>query len=134
MAERAAREHQAERGQMLDTAHSKFRVRKPLEGWQEIESWLRVRAQGESQLTEYRAVLEATSKWDDVRAADRLANDFIALLLTKRANGEALLVVEQRLATNPKYQVLPPVQAIRIAELAGLAGKRALQRRVAPEG
>jgi hypothetical protein len=133
MAERATRESRAERGQMLDTAHSKFRVRKPLEGWQEIESWLRVRAQGESQLTEYRAVLEATSKWDDVRAADRLANDFTALLLTKRANGEALLVVEQRLVTNPKYQVLPPAQAIRIAELAGLAGKRALQRRLAPE-
>ena len=133
MAERAARESQAERAHMLDTAHSKFRVRKPLEGWQEIESWLRVRAQDESQLTEYRAVLEATSKWHDVRAADRLANDFVALLLTKRANGEALLVVEQRLATNPKYQVSPPAQAIRIAELAGLAGKRALQRRVAPE-
>jgi hypothetical protein len=133
MAERAARESQAERGHMLDTAHSKFRVRKPLEGWQEIESWLRVRAQGESQLTEYRAVLDATSKWDDVRAADRLANDFIALLLTKRANGEALLVVEQRLATNPKYQVSPPAHATRIAELAGMAGKRALQRRLAPE-
>ena len=134
LAERTAREHQAERAQMLDTAHSKFRVRKPLEGWQEIESWLRTRAQGENQLTEYRAVLEATSQWDDVRAADRLANDFTTLLLTKRANGEALLVVEQRLATNPKYQVSPPAQAVRIAELAGLAGKRALQRKVAPAG
>jgi hypothetical protein len=67
-----------------------------------------------------------------VRPADRLANDFVALLLAKRANGEALLIVEQRLATNPKYQVLPVAHAIRIAELAGLAGKRALQRRVAP--
>jgi hypothetical protein len=133
MAERAVRENQAERGHMLDTAHAKFRVRKPLEGWQEIESWLRARAQGANQLSEYRAVLEATSHWDDVRAADRLANDFVALLLAKRANGEALLVVEQRLATNPKYQVVPPARAIRIAELAGLAGKRALQRRVAPE-
>lgn len=134
LAERTAREYQAERAQMLDIAHSKFRVRKPLEGWQEIESWLRARAQGENQLTEYRAVLEATSQWDDVRPADRLANDFTALLLAKRANGEALLVVEQRLATNPKYQISPPAQAIRIAELAGLAGKRALQRRVVPAG
>jgi hypothetical protein len=133
MAERAVREHQAERGHMLDTAHAKFRVRKPLEGWQEIESWLSSRAQGDNQLSEYRAVLAATSQWGDMRAADRLANDFVALLLAKRANGEALLVVEQRLATNPKYQVVPPAQAIRIAELAGLAGKRALQRRVAPE-
>jgi hypothetical protein len=134
MTERAAREYQAERAQMLDVAHSKFRVRKPIEGWQEIESWLRTRAQGENQLTEYRAVLEATSQWDDVRPADRLANDFTALLLVKRVNGEALLVVEQRLATNPKYQVSPPAQAIRVAELAGMAGKRALQRRVTPAG
>jgi hypothetical protein len=67
-----------------------------------------------------------------VRAADRLANDLIELLLSKRANGEALLVVEQRLATNPKYQVAPAARAVRIAELAGAAGKRALQRRVAP--
>jgi hypothetical protein len=133
-AERATREHQAERGRMLDTAYSNFRVRKPVEGWQAIENWLGANARGENQLPEYRAVLEAASQWDDVRAADRLADDLIGLLLTKRANGAALLVVEQRLATNPKYQVSPPARAIRIAELAGAAGKRALQRRVAPEG
>jgi hypothetical protein len=132
LAERAAREHQVERARMLDIAYSAFRVRKPLEGWQEIEAWLRVHGQGDSQLAEYRAVLAATSEWDDVRAADKLANDFTALLLAKRATGEALVVVEQRLATNPQYQVSPPAQAVRIAELAGLAGKRGLQRRLAP--
>jgi hypothetical protein len=91
-----------------------------------------VHAQGDSQLPEYRAALAATSEWDDVRAADKLANDFAALLLAKRANGEALLVVERRLATNPRYQVSPPAQAVRLAELAGLAGKRGLQRQLAP--
>jgi hypothetical protein len=131
-AERDAREHQAERLRMLDRAYSGFRVRKPLEGWQEIDAWLRVHAQGENQLVEYRAVLEAASKWDDVRAADRLGNDLVAVLLAKRANGEALNVVEQRLATNSKFQVAPPAQALRIADLAGAAGKRALQRRITP--
>ena len=130
MAERAAREHGAERSRMLDVAHSAFRVRKPLEGWQEIEAWLRIHAQGESQLPEYRAVLQAVSEWGDVRPADKLANDFVAILLARRATGEALLVVEQRLVTNPKYRVAPPSHAVRIAELAGLAGKRALQRRI----
>jgi hypothetical protein len=150
MAERDAREHEAERRRMLDRAYSGFRVRKPLEGWQEIEAWLRQYGQGtprESQspdrsggspgdsplLVEYRAVLEAASKWDDVRAADRLANDLVALLLAKRANGEVLSVVEKRLATNPQFQVLPPAQALRVAELAGAAGKRPLQRRVSPK-
>jgi hypothetical protein len=132
MAEREEREHLVERGRMLDIAYSAFRVRKPQEGWQEIEAWLRIHAQGDSLLPEYRAVLQAASPWDDVRAADKLANDFVAILLTRRATGEALLVVEQRLATNPKYQVLPPAVAIRMAELAGAAGKRALQRRLTP--
>jgi hypothetical protein len=81
---------------------------------------------------EYRAVLEAASKWDDARPADRLANELVALLLAKRANGEALGVVEQRFATNPQFQVLPAAQAVRIAELAGAAGKRSLQRRITP--
>jgi hypothetical protein len=131
--ERAAREHQSERQQMLDRAYSRFGVRKPLEGWQEIEDWLRQQGQGENQLVEYRAVLEAASKWDDARAADRLANDLVAILLAKRATGEALIVVEQRFATNPQFQVSPPAQALRIAELAGAAGKRALQRRLTPQ-
>ncbi len=144
MAERDAREHEAERRRMLDRAYSGFRVRKPIEGWQEIEAWLRQHGQeaasGESGkdtagetalLVEYRAVLEAASKWDDVRAADRLANELVALLLAKRANGEALGVVERRLATNLQFQITP-AHATRIAELAGAAGKRSLQRRIAP--
>jgi len=127
LAERDAREHETERRRMLDRAYANFRVRKPIEGWQEIETWLR--QHGPAQL-EYRALLEATSTWDDVRAADRLANEFVGLLLAKRSNGEALSVVEQRLATNPQFQVLPPAQATRVAELAAAAGKRSLQGRV----
>jgi hypothetical protein len=141
MTERDAREHQAERGRVLDRAYSGFRVGKPLEGWQAIQMWLRDHGQNTNRgpadtplLLEYRAVLEAASKWDDIRPADRLANDLVGLLLAKRANGEALSIVEQRLATNPQFQVLPLAQAIRVAELAGVAGKRSLQRRVMPQG
>lgn len=135
LAERDSREHAAERGQMLDRAHSKFRVRKPGEGWEHIETWLRTccgtaGANSDACVSEYRAVLEATSKWEDVRPADRLANELVSLLLAKRANGEALRIVEQRLATHVQFQIVPPAQAVRIAELAGAAGKRALQRRI----
>jgi len=146
LAERAAREHEAERRRMFDRAYSGFRVRKPLEGWQEIETWLRQHGQADTPrenqkdrpgenplLVEYRAVLEVASKWDDVRAADRLANELVGLLLAKRSNGEALSVVERRLATNAQFQVLPRAQATRVAELAGAAGKRSLQRRVMPQ-
>jgi hypothetical protein len=133
-AERDAREHQSERHRMLDHAYSSFRVRKPLEGWQEIEAWLRQHAQGEMQAVEYRALLETTSKWDDVRAADRLANDFAALLLARRASGEALQVIEERLRANPLFRPAPPTLAVRMAELAGAAGKRSLQRQITAIG
>ena len=73
--------------------------------------------------------MSAASAWDDVRPADKLANDLVATLLARRETGEALLIVEQRLASNPKYQVMPEATALRIAELAGAAGKKALQRR-----
>ncbi len=126
LAERASREHAALRARMLDVAYSSFRIHKPAQGWQEIEAWLKAHPG----LSEHRAVLQATSTWDDVRPADKLANDLVAALLAKRATGEALAVVEQRLATNRRYQVLPPEVAIRLAELAGAAGKKGLQRRL----
>jgi hypothetical protein len=128
LAERAQREHEIERARMLDIVHAKFRVRQPAEGWDEIERWLRTH----SDLSEHRAVLTATSAWDEVRPADKLANNLVTTLLARRETGEALLIVEQRLATNPRFQVTPEAVAVRIAELAGAAGKKALQRRIGP--
>jgi hypothetical protein len=111
---------------MLEVAYTKFRVHRSAEGWEEIAGWLRTH----SDLMEHRAVLSAASAWDDVRPADKLANELIATLLARRQTGEALLIAEQRLASNPKYQLMPEAVAIRIAELAGAAGKKALQRRI----
>ena len=134
LAERDSREHESVRSQMLDRAHANFRMRKPVEGWQHIEGWLRTYCgpAGGSDIcvAEYRAVLAAASKWDDVRPGDRLANELVTILLARRANGEALQVVEQRLATHSQFQLVPPRQAVRLAELAGAAGKRALQRKI----
>lgn len=124
LAERDLREFAAERARMLDVAYTKFRVHRSTEGWQEIQGWLSTH----SDLSEHRAVLAAASAWDDVRPADKLANDLVGILLARRTTGNALVVVEQRLASNPQYQVQPEAVAIRIAELAGVAGKKALQR------
>jgi hypothetical protein len=116
---------------MLDRAYAKLRVRKPAEGWQEIEVWLRLQGSpADRQLTEYRALLDAACKWEDVRPGDRLANELIALLLAKRANGEALDVVEQRLVSNSQFQLSQSAHTVRLAELAGIAGKRSLQRKL----
>jgi hypothetical protein len=126
LAERAAREHAAERGHMLDTAYTQFRLHQAVEGWGIISRWL----SAHSGLEEYRAVLQASSSWDDARAGDKVANELVALLLAAGSTGEAVLVVERRLASNPGYRVAPAAFAVRLAELAGAAGKKGLQRRL----
>ena len=126
--EREQREHVAERRQMLDRSYALFRVRKPLEGWQEMETWLSRYGDQEVRLREHRALLEAACTWDDSRPADRLANDLIAQLLARRATGEALGVVETRLRDNPQFALAQASHAVRLAELARAAGKPALAR------
>ena len=88
---------------------------------------------GDELLLEHRAVLAIAARWDDVRPADRLTNELIELYFARRQTGRALEVVEQRLAANPKFTPSHPAHALRLAELAAAAGKRALRRQLAPD-
>jgi hypothetical protein len=152
IAERTEREHASERNRMMDHAYMKFRVGKPLEGWQEIQTWLKskrapagdsfagrsvagrsVMDPSDELLLEHRAVLAIAARWDDVRPADRLTNELIELYFARRQTGRALDVVEERLAANPKFKPTHPAHALRLAELAAAAGKRALRRKLAPD-
>jgi hypothetical protein len=137
LADRLRDEHVSERNRVLDVAYAKFRVGKPLEGWQEIHAWLNLHGGAEDPddklLLEHRAVLAAAARWDDVRPADRLTDDVVGLYLARRETGRALEVVEERLASNPLYRPRHAAHAVRLAELAAAAGKRALRRRLAPD-
>jgi hypothetical protein len=125
---REQHEHARERQHMLDRAHAQFRVRRPLEGWREIESWLAAHAQGEAAVAERQSLLAAVNRWEDGRAADRLANELIAMLLSRRDNGRALDVLELRLQAHRGFRPGREEHVRRLAELAGLAGKKALER------
>jgi hypothetical protein len=129
--ERDRREHNQARQRAIDHAYEQFRVQKPLEGWREIETWLKAHAVGGRTLAEYHAVFEAACGWDDVRPGDRLANELIGLLLARRQTGVALEVAERRFAVNPKFR---PTAAVRLSELAAVAGKRALRRQLETKG
>ena len=137
LAERTQREHASERSRVLDVAYGKFRVAKPLEGWQQIDAWLKLHGGAADPdnklLLEHRAVLAAAARWDDVRPADRLTDDLVGLYLARRETGRALEVVEERLASNPLYRPRHAAHAVRLAELAAVAGKRALRRQLAPD-
>ncbi len=113
-AERKEREHVLERNRMLDRAYASFRVSKPLEGWQEIESWLERCAPGDRRPQELAALLQSTSAWDDGRAADRLASELIGTLLAKKENGKALQVLEQRLLSNSGFRPPQPAHLARL--------------------
>jgi hypothetical protein len=126
-AERDRREHNQARQRALDHAYEQFRHQKPLEGWREIEAWLKAHAVAQATLSEYHAVFEAACGWDDVRPGDRLANELIGLLLARRQTGLALEVAERRFALNPNFR---PTSATRLAELAALAGKPTLRRQL----
>jgi hypothetical protein len=133
-AERLAREQRqerdAQRGAMLDRSYAQLRLERSLDAWQEIERWLGAHGGKERALEEYGAVLEATSKWDDPRIADRLARELLTQLLARGDNGRALEVAERRLAGNPRFAPAPG-DTVRLTELAGYAGKRALQQQLA---
>jgi hypothetical protein len=147
IAERTEREHASERSRMMDHAYMKFRVGKPLEGWQEIHDWLKLQRApaggslagrpvvdpGDELLREHRAVLAIAGRWDDVRPADRLTNELVELYFARRQTGRALEVVEERLAANPKFKPTNAAHTLRLAELAAAAGKRALRRQLVPD-
>ncbi|HEY6926113.1 MAG TPA: hypothetical protein VI653_21705, partial [Steroidobacteraceae bacterium] len=134
LVERTERERISERNRMLDDAYARFRLGKPLEGWQEIQSWLKLHGHAEDLtdklLLEHRAVLATAAGWDDVRPADRLTDDLVELYFARRETGRALEVVEERLTTNPRYRPKNPGHSARLVELAGAAGKRALRRQL----
>jgi hypothetical protein len=135
--ERAQREHVSERNRTLEKAYRKFQVAKPLEGWQEIEAWLKLHGGADDStdklLLEHRAVLAAVLRWDDARPGDRLTDELVSLYLARRETGRALEVVEERLSSNARYRPKQAAYASRLAELAAAAGKRALRRHLAAE-
>jgi hypothetical protein len=136
--ERSERERISERSRVMDAAYNRFRIGKPLEGWQEIQSWLKLHGHAEDLadklLLEHRAVLATVARWDDARPADRLTDDLVELYFARRETGRALEVVEERLATNPSYRPKNPTHTTRLLELAAAAGKRALRRQLDRDG
>lgn len=130
MTDRDKRDHERARREMLDEAYAQLRLRRSLDAWQFIDRWLATHRGRETERVEYLAILGAVSQWDDPAIADKLSNEYIAMLLTSRDNGAALEIAERRFARHPQFQPKPPAQAIRLAELASLAGKRALRRQL----
>lgn len=121
---------QRARARMLDQAHVCARTQRSPQAWQEIQAWLDQHGD-KSNLQEHRQILEALSQWNRPEFADKLASEIIAILMGRRENGQALELLEQRLVDRPDFIPGPPVDVVRLREIASLAGKRALAKRLA---
>ncbi len=128
--ERAELEHAQERKRMLDRCFNELRLGHRAEAWAALERWISQHARGPSTHTEFGALLDSTLAWEPSAIGDRLAGEYLARLLAQRDNGRALAVLERRLESNPGYRPADPNHARRLRELAALAGKRALCRRL----
>jgi len=103
--------------------------------WREIETWLTAHARDEAAVAEReRLLLVAVNAWDDGRAADRMANELLGMLLQDGDNGRALETLELRLRANPSFRPASEAHLRRLAELAALAGKKGLARHLRPNG
>jgi len=129
-AERERRDHEVRRRHMLDHSYAQLRLRRTEQAWGEIEGWLNRECRKENTDIEHRALLAGTARWSDASIGDRVASRYLALLLARGDNGRAVEVAEERLAVNPRFHPTPESLARRLAELAALAGKRALSRRL----
>lgn len=129
--ERAAERSQAERRRELDRVLERIyrEAHTPVE-----EAWRIIQAHARSTpdpIAELRVLLERTDPWPDVRIAERIAQELVAVLLAGRRNGEALDVVRARIRLNPTFRPLTQAQTVRLIELARAAGDRATQKALA---
>jgi len=130
LAEREDRHHAEARAAILDRSYALLRLKRRSEAWANLEPWIRTHCPDTHPFTEYHALLEATCTWDDPIIGDRVTNEYVAKLLTNGETGMALDALQFRLGSNAAFCPLPPAYAKRLAELAALAGRKAMSRQL----
>lgn len=128
--ERADRHHAAERAAILDRSYALLRLKRRAEAWTNLQPWIRAHCPPAHPFTEFHVLLEATCGWEDPEIGDRVANEYLARLLTSGETGMALDALGVRLTTNPAFYPAPAAYASRLSELADLAGRRVLSRQL----
>jgi hypothetical protein len=94
------------------------------------ESIQKLLAQAPRSIEECRWLYLRAARFEDQHLANYLAQLLLPLLLSQRANGEALETVRQRLAISPDFRPLTSAQLSELAELARAAGDRATAKRL----
>ncbi|HTV77420.1 MAG TPA: hypothetical protein VMF03_04140 [Steroidobacteraceae bacterium] len=130
IAEREERYHGEARAAVLDRSYALLRLKRRSEAWAHLEQWMRRHCPDGHPFTEYHCLLEATCTWDDPLIGDRVANEYLERLLVHKETGLALEALQIRLTSHPAFCPSTPGLAGRLADLAGLAGRRTLSRQL----
>jgi hypothetical protein len=123
--DRDDRARDRERDRFVDQLFAECRSGSTRNAWATIE---RRASEGARRLPELEWIYARVAAWPDPRLANRVARELIQALLAARRNGEALEVARQRLQADPAFRPASAENAIRLAELARLAGDPPLAR------
>lgn len=132
MQEREHDERVRARARVLDDIYAHIRAKKYAQLAPALNQWF-AEASREQLREDALEMMRAAQTWNDARATAAMADALILRLYDARLIAEALEAWELTLNANPSYRLMPEEKAAALAELAGLAGKRGLARRIASE-
>jgi hypothetical protein len=123
-------EQEERRARFMDGIYGQARGGNHVGAWQSLQHELA--AQGHAFET-YEWMLARLAAPELGLLAQRLAQDYLSRALG-RDNGRVLRIVRERLARDPAFRPRSPAETARVAELARLAGDRALAARLGGAG
>lgn len=118
------------RGRVLDEIYAHVRVRKYALIEPALQQFLATASRDQLR-DDALALIRTAHTWNDARATTSMGDALILRLYDARLIAEALEAWELALNANPSYRLLPEDKAAALGELASLAGKRGLARRIA---
>jgi hypothetical protein len=113
------------RDKEIDRIYAEWRGGAHANAWKTV---LALVSQSKDELAELRWLQQRAAQWPDGRLADRLARELLPRLLAKRATGEALNLVRERLRKDPRFRPAGSADLLTLVHLARAAGDRATAR------
>jgi hypothetical protein len=128
--QRSEEERTRSRARMVDDIYALVRVRKYAGVAATLTTWFDATSRDELRV-DAAEILQRAMSWNDLRAFAVIAPLCIVRLHDARLIGEALDAWESALDHDPAFRLTPPERAAALSELSGLAGRRALARKIA---
>ena len=128
--QRSENERTRARTRMVDDIYALVRVHKYAGVSATLTAWFDATSRDELRV-DAAEILQRAMSWNDLRTFSVITPLCIVRLHDARLIGEALDAWESALDHDPAFRLTPPERAAALSELSGLAGRRALARKIA---